>query len=171
MAEVDKMDRIHGVEAIIGYQFTETSMIWEALQAAGSGVYAIGNRYLYKGNKGLAVLGDKVLDLALALAWHEAAGAPGNKLHIMERHLRLGADLDPAEYDRIRQSVADNITLDRIGRATGLVAFVNQGRSSLGVVSPITMTATVEAILAAVYLDSNMDTVQRVMNTLGLVPT
>ena len=33
------------------------------------------------------------------------------------------------------------------------------------------MTATVEAILGAVYLDSNMDTVKRVMLTLGLVPS
>ena len=75
------------------------------------------------------------------------------------------------EFNRIRQSVADNSNLDRIGRGTGIVAFVNQDRSTRGLVSPITMTATVEAVLGAVYLDSNMDTVKRVMNTLGLVPS
>ena len=78
MAEVDKMNLIHGVEAIIGYQFTETSMIWEALQAAGSPVQVIGNRRIDAGNKRLAILGDCVLDLALAEAWLEGTGPPGN---------------------------------------------------------------------------------------------
>ena len=32
------------------------------------------------------------------------------------------------------------------------------------------MTATVEAIIGAVYLDSNMTAVKQVMGTLGLVP-
>ena len=77
MAEVDKMNRIHGVEAIIGYRFTESSMIWEALQAAGSPVQVIGNRRIVGGNKRLAVLGDCVLDLALAEAWHEGTGPRG----------------------------------------------------------------------------------------------
>ena len=77
MAEVDKMNRIHGVEAIIGYQFTEYSRIWEALQAAGSPVLFIGDRRIDCGNKRLAVLGDCVLDLALAEAWHEGTGPRG----------------------------------------------------------------------------------------------
>ena len=72
------MNRIHGVEAIIGYQFTEYSSIWEALQAAGSPVQFIGNRRIDGGNKRLAVLGDCVLDLALAEAWHEGTGPRGN---------------------------------------------------------------------------------------------
>ncbi len=33
------------------------------------------------------------------------------------------------------------------------------------------MTATLEAILGAVYLDSGLDAVKGVMRTLGLVPT
>ena len=85
--------------------------------------------------------------------------------------MRLGADLDPENFDAIRQSVANNANLEMIGHATGLVAFVNLERGSQGVVSKVTMSATVEAILGAVYLDSNMDTVKRVMNTLGLVPS
>ncbi|CAD6593755.1 MAG: hypothetical protein ASARMPRED_007912 [Alectoria sarmentosa] len=152
MAHNHMMYSIHGVENIIDYQFTNTGMIWEALQAAGSPVYVIGNRRLVDGNKRLAVLGDKVLDLALAEAWHEGDDAR-------------------VRFDQIRQQVAGNPNLDRIGRATGLVAFVIHSPSSLGVVSRITMSATVEAILGAVYLDSDMNTVRRVMTTLGLVPT
>ena len=83
--------------------------------------------------------------------------------------LRLGADHGSGNFDAIRQSVANNANLERIGNATGLVAFVNLNPGSLGVVSKAIMTATVEAVLGAVYLDSNMDTVKRVMHTLGLV--
>ena len=83
--------------------------------------------------------------------------------------MRRGADLDPGNFDVIRQTVASNANLERIGNATGLVAFVNLNRGSGGFVSKAVMTATVEAILGAVYLDSHMDTVKRVMNTLGLV--
>ncbi|KAF6221564.1 hypothetical protein HO133_002420 [Letharia lupina] len=146
------MDKIRGVEEIIGYQFSDPWTIWEALQAAGSPVQTIGNRRLVGGNRRLAVLGDRVLDLAIAEAWHEG----------MEARVR---------FDQIRQAVGGNLNLDRIGRVTGLVAFVNQNPSTLGVVSPVTMSATVEAVLGAVYLDSDMNTVKRVMNTLGLVPT
>jgi len=52
------------------------------------------------------------------------------------------------------------------------VEFINKNRSSWGAVSPITASDTVEAVLAAVFLDSgSMDAVKQVMNTLGLVPT
>lgn len=85
--------------------------------------------------------------------------------------LRSRADFISVRFDQIRQAVGGNLNLDRIGRVTGLVAFVNQNPSTLGVVSPVTMSATVEAVLGAVYLDSDMNTVKRVMNTLGLVPT
>lgn len=72
MANNGMMDNIHGVEQIIGYSFTDPWMIWEALQAAGSPVNIIGNRRLVDGNKRLALLGDTVLQLALAETWLNA---------------------------------------------------------------------------------------------------
>ena len=168
MAEIDKMNRIHGVEAIIGYQFTEHSRIWEAVQAAGSPVQIIDNRRIDGGNKRLAVLGDCVMDLALAEAWLEGTGPRGD-IYTSCGDFEIRADPGQGNFDAIRQSVANNANLERIGNATGLVAFVNLNPGSLGVVSKAVITATVEAILGAVYLDSNMDTVKRVMNTLGLV--
>ena len=69
----------------------------------------------------------------------------------------------------ILQRIGSNANLDRVGRRHGLDAFVcrnpAQGRS----VSPITMRATVEAILGAVYLDGGIGSVSQVMETLGLV--
>lgn len=145
------MTSIHGVEDIIGYHFTNPSMIWEALQAAGSPVYVIGNRRLVDGNKRLALLGDTVLQLALAETW-------------------LDANEPRARFDQIRLEVGSNPNLDRIGRETGLVAFVSKNPSQGNAVSFATMTATVEAVIGAVYLDGDMTAVKRIMGTLGLAP-
>ncbi|KAL9032947.1 MAG: hypothetical protein Q9180_006212, partial [Flavoplaca navasiana] len=71
-------------------------------------------------------------------------------------------------YDRIRQTVGSNNNLNSIGLASNLDAFINLAAGGR-TVSPITMAATVEAIIGAVYLDANnMDTVKAVMDTLGL---
>jgi len=76
----------------------------------------------------------------------------------------------PGHFDRIRQQVGSNLNLDRICRYTGLEAFINKNQSQGNIASAVTTSATLEAVLGAVYLDSDMDTVKRVMTTLGLVP-
>lgn len=82
----------------------------------------------------------------------------------------LYADLRPVCYDRIIQKVNCNANLDRAGSRTGLAAFINQTPSTSGFDHPVFIAAAVRAILGAVYLDSNIDTAKRVMNTLGLLP-
>lgn len=74
------------------------------------------------------------------------------------------------QFSHTLSQVASNANLDRIGRQRGLQRFVNVNPSQRQVVSPITMAATMEAILGAVYLDSNLEEVGEVMRTLGLVP-
>lgn len=74
------------------------------------------------------------------------------------------------QFSQTLSQAASNANLDRIGRQRGLQRFVNANPSQRQVVSPITMAATVEAILGAVYLDSNLEEVGEVMRTLGLVP-
>lgn len=66
--------------------------------------------------------------------------------------------------------MGSNANLDRVGRENGLDCYINVNPSQVGVISPVTMTATVEAILGAVYLDGGMDMVQHVMAKLGLGP-
>ncbi len=73
-------------------------------------------------------------------------------------------------FSQTLSQVASNANLDRIGRQRGLHRYVNSNPSQRQVVSPITMAATMEAILGAVYLDNNLEKVWEVMQTLGLVP-
>ncbi|KAL8719450.1 MAG: hypothetical protein Q9225_003539 [Loekoesia sp. 1 TL-2023] len=139
---------VHGVESIIGYTFDDPYLVWEAISAAGS-IITLGHRRFPNGNKRLAILGDTVLHLALAEAWYEGT--------------------EPrATFDRIRQQVASNNNLNVVGLAHQLDAFVNLSPGQ-AVISPITMAATVEAIIGAVYLDSkSMHSVKAVLQTLGL---
>ncbi len=62
--------KIQGVEDTILYYFNNSDILWEALQAAGSGVTSIGGRPLMDGNKRLAILGDAVLNVALIEEWY-----------------------------------------------------------------------------------------------------
>ena len=76
---VQMISKIQGVEETIGYEFDKKSILWEALQAAGSGVTNIDGRPLTDGNKRLALLGDAIVDVALIEQWYaglEPKGEP-----------------------------------------------------------------------------------------------
>ena len=72
------------------------------------------------------------------------------------------------DWNHIRQSVASNANLQRIGLELGLDRFIGVAEGT----SPATLRAvadSVEAILGAVYLDSGLPEVKDVMDALGLV--
>ena len=69
----------------------------------------------------------------------------------------------------IVQTVLTNSNMDRVARLQGLDRFVNRNPSQGQMVSANVLTATLEAIIGAVWLDSDLATVKRVMRTLGLV--
>ncbi|KAL9018230.1 MAG: hypothetical protein Q9185_004444 [Variospora sp. 1 TL-2023] len=146
MSLTAKMERaVTGIQEIIGYTFNDPGLVWEAVSAAGSFTSG-GNRHFADGNKRLAVLGDTVLQLALAEHWYEGV------------------------YDNIRQQVGSNANLSIVGRTANIDAFVNLSGAQR-TVAPLTMAVTVEAILGAVYLDSKgIVAVKAVMEKLGLKP-
>lgn len=160
---------LEAVQDIIGYQFTERLILWEAMQAAGSMVRSAGGREFVDGNKRLAVIGDTVLQLVLAEEWYRGGTSRGI-LHGAYTSARSVLMQAAEQFSQTLSQVASNANLDRIGRQRGLQRFVNGNPSQRQVVSPITMAATMEAILGAVYLDSNLGEVEEVMQTLGLVP-
>ncbi|KAI4114977.1 MAG: hypothetical protein LQ345_004334 [Seirophora villosa] len=148
----EKMERaIAGIQDIIGYTFSDPALVWEAICAAGSFTSG-GNRTFADGNKRLAVLGDTVLQLALAEDWYG------------------GRDTREV-FTRIRQEVGSNVSLNLVGRTSNISALVNLSPGQRAI-APNTMAATVEAILGAVYLDSQgMTAVKAVMRTLGMTPS
>ena len=77
MASTTMADMLYNVESKIGYHFIDPSILWEALQAAGSNVRQIGARRLPDGKKRLALLGDAVLKLALLAEWYDGEEPKG----------------------------------------------------------------------------------------------
>ncbi|KAL8910887.1 MAG: hypothetical protein Q9171_003842 [Xanthocarpia ochracea] len=155
MASAQMNNAVDGVEHIIGYVFKDRFLLWEALQAAGSSVLQAGNRTIPNGNKRLALLGDTILQLVLVEQWYAGGQA------------RDTSDGSPVVFDRDRQRVGSNNNLNTLGIQAGLDFFVNLAGGTT-VVSPVTMSATVEAILGAVYLDGGLQAVTPVMQALGL---
>lgn len=67
--------------------------------------------------------------------------------------------------------IGSNANLDKVGRTHGLDKLINKNPSDENAsVGQITMATTVEAILGAVYIDSDMKSVTAVMWNLGLIP-
>lgn len=64
------LDKTHACEAAIGYKFQDPWLLWEALQADGSPVAHLGIPRYEAGNMRLAIVGDRILDLLLALHWY-----------------------------------------------------------------------------------------------------
>lgn len=81
----------------------------------------------------------------------------------MSSDTRLGVVSD------IVREVGSNANLDRVGRLHGLDELICANPAQAGYISPATMSATVEAVLGAVYLDGGINRVSHVMQRLGLV--
>ncbi|KAL8861713.1 MAG: hypothetical protein Q9178_001914 [Gyalolechia marmorata] len=148
MASAQMNKAVDGVEPLIGYAFQDRFLLWEALQAAGSSVFRAGDRTIPNGNKRLALLGDTILQLVLAEQWYA-----GGQARVV--------------FDQDRKRVGSNVNLNTLGIQAGLDGFVNLAGGEK-FASPVTMSATVEAILGAVYLDGGLQAVTPVMQALGL---
>ena len=162
----DKQAKIQGIEDIIEHTFQDRELLWEALQAPGS------NELYPTGNRTMAVVGDTVLKLVLLEDLKATGATPGT---MFRRKTEMLADITDCLLGIISNAVSrigSNSNLDQCGRMNGLEHFINKNPSQGNNVSPVTMTATVEAILAAVYYDSGRttDNVRTVMDTLGLWP-
>ena len=170
MATTQMLYKTRGVEAIIGYSFTDPLILWEALQAAGSGICSAGTRRFADGNKRLAMLGDAILKLVLVQEWYGSSDVRGI-LPFLSTTVAPASDTGLERASDIVGRVGSNANLGRVGRLYGLDEFICRNPSQAVYISPNTMAATVEAILGAVYLDGGINHVSQVMQTLGLVAT
>ncbi|KAG4427505.1 hypothetical protein IFR05_017012 [Cadophora sp. M221] len=159
MSRIEKLKRIklsnlqqRELQRKLGYVFVDSSILLEALQAAGNGVSQIGGRKITDGNKRLAMLGDSVLQLALLDDWF------------------VGGDSRGTGSTSLR-TIGNNHNLNKRGQAFGLRKFINKHRSVVNDLVPQrTMSATVEALIGAVFIDSNqsLKDVKIAMKGLGL---
>ncbi|TVY55577.1 Ribonuclease 3 [Lachnellula cervina] len=142
---MSKQQSIAALEGILAYSFEDPNISWLALQAAGSGIGGP------DGNKTLAMIGDAIMKFILVV-------------DLAKRGLSRGA------IDSTTQLIVSNNNVAQVCNDTGITQCINGNPSQLGVQSPKTRAATVEAILAAVFQDSgnDIDEVRRVMNILGL---
>ncbi|EPS45551.1 hypothetical protein H072_445 [Dactylellina haptotyla CBS 200.50] len=127
------------IESIIGYHFQSVSLLTEALEAAGRAVTHETEGGM-DGNKRLALVGDAILTLIHVDLWY-----PSEK------------DREIAQ-DAIRKDTS-NINLQRLAEHLGITEEVlpNPSQKSLGRIPKTTAASTMEALLAAVWLDSDKD--------------
>lgn len=162
----------HDLERRLGHIFENPNLMWEALQAAGNGVVQIGDRKIDDGNKKLAMLGDTILKLAILRDWF-VSGEPRSKptISTLLSSLHLHLTIKPEAGHNFQSHVGSNRHLDKCGRAAGLERYVNKNRSTKGFVPKSTMSAAVEALIGAVFIDSgeSLHAVKVAIKGLGLL--
>ncbi|KAJ6021098.1 hypothetical protein N7540_006602 [Penicillium herquei] len=124
--------KIQAVERILQYEFQDKRLLEQALEAAGSTSRP-------EGNKRLALLGGAALQLSHHEVGFEARQSIG--------HITISLS---------KKASKENLTA--IGFSLGLNKFIILNLSSQGVVQPRLMATTVEALIGAVYRDSQNST-------------
>ncbi|OOF93982.1 hypothetical protein ASPCADRAFT_209230 [Aspergillus carbonarius ITEM 5010] len=129
-------ERVDALQRIIGYTFTNQALLYEALHAAGGFYVSMAARR--DGHKDLAQVGDAVLRMTLTLDGYQA------------RKTRL-------EISDTISSNASNPNLAATGFEKALNNFVIANPAQGRIISKGVMASTVEALIGAVYIDSNLD--------------
>ncbi|KAJ6019793.1 hypothetical protein N7499_003109 [Penicillium canescens] len=132
------------LECLIGYHFQDRGLMEEALEEVGPGT---------AGNERLALLGDTILSLMLLRRWY----CEGNTTE---------------QGTNLLQAYACNKHLTSRAKALGLQKFIHQRLDLERGVPDHALATTVEAILGAVWLDSeeSLRKVNNVMSKISLYP-
>lgn len=166
MTALLKAPTVRKLQSKLGYTFKNPQYLWEAVQARGSVSHpdevssagterpGAGLHNFPDGNKRLALLGDTILKLAILEDWYKGQESR-------------------EKITRFIGNVGANPSLITIGRAKGLDALINKNPSDKGYpVGGRTIADTIEAIIGAVYVDSNSNVqiVKEVMQKLDMTP-
>ncbi|KAI1132250.1 ribonuclease III domain-containing protein [Nemania abortiva] len=136
-------------QKIINYQFQNEDLLWEALQAPGSGVVTLNGRVLAQGNKNLAAIGDAVATLII-------------KSHCYEMDRSIG------HTTLYLATLVGNARLASLCNEAGLTDCINRNPSLDGVEAR-TRADTIEAIIGAVYRDGGINSAESVMRSLRVI--
>ncbi|KAJ5993196.1 hypothetical protein N7451_008920 [Penicillium sp. IBT 35674x] len=147
------------LEQMIGHHFHAQGLLEEALEESG---------LASAGNERLALIGDKVLDLMLLRRWYREGNTTG-----MPTPSRMDTTLMYAEQGTsLLQTYACNKQLTSTARDLNLQRFIHPRPDLERNIPDSTLATTVEAIVGAVWLDSNEDVqqVDEAMEKIGLYP-
>ena len=145
---------------VVGHHFLHRGLMEEALEETG---------LASAGNERLALLGDKILALMLLRRWYHEGNTTG-----MPTPSIMGIRLIYTEQGTsLLQTYACNKQLASMARDLDLQRFIHQRPDLERSVPDSTLASTVEAILGAVWLDSdeNVQQVNEVMEKIGLYPS
>lgn len=137
MNAIDKR-RTDGLQKIIGYDFKNPELLWEAFRHAS---YA--NEHVdtdFKDNERLEFLGDAVLDLAIS--------------HLLMERFQ---EAEEGRLSKYRALIVDETGLCHVAQSLGLGEYILLGKGeeqSCGREKPSILANTVEAVLGAIYLDA-----------------
>ncbi|KAK2730150.1 ribonuclease III [Colletotrichum kahawae] len=151
MNDNNRKQKEDGAMAIIGYEFRDRDLLWEALQGKGSLVTQIGGRLLRDNNKKMALVGDGFITL------------------VIRKDAYKDDLVTKGEMNRRVVTLANNARLESLCDNSGLTRCINVSPVNGGVVSRDNKSATVEATVAAVFFDAGIDAAERVMENLGIV--
>ncbi|KAI6804100.1 hypothetical protein KC356_g2767 [Hortaea werneckii] len=131
------------IQDLAGYSFRDENILLDALDTTGLRVQ--------QSNQRMALLGDAILKFVILGDWYPTGTPKG------------------AGNDHV-SSIGSNANLAAAARLHGIEACVLTNPGHRGPVSQATLSTTVEAIIGAVYLDSekNLDAVRTFMEALGL---
>jgi ribonuclease-3 len=149
------------VQSVIGHTFAKPGLLKEALDTTGLRTA--------ESNQRLAMLGDALLKMILLDDWYAGGSAKGTRA---TKSSTMGTITDKVsgEGNNLVSFIGSNANLAIRARGVGLDRHVIVNPGHRGNVSDKTLATTVEALLGAVYLDSekDMESVSQAMILLGL---
>jgi ribonuclease III len=161
---------VEHVQSVIGYRFSDSRLLLEALRAAGSGYNMHPSNIAIDGNKRLATLGDAIMKMAVLDEWYASMSERGIAQYNRRRSLLTGLVAVASRHVAI---IGSTETLSGYGRGMGLATCISTNPSQVTQPpSSAIISRTLQAIVGAVWLDSgrNFEMVKHVLYYIKLLP-
>ncbi|KAH7111826.1 ribonuclease III domain-containing protein [Dendryphion nanum] len=129
------MSAYESLQDKLGYHFSNMSLLGEAFLAAGASVSRSDIEGPVQGNKRLALVGDAVLRLCILDDWYPK-----------------GTDTESG--DNLVQDIGTNEKLRTVAKEWNLTDLLKENPCQQGEKTTTTLASTVEAVIGAVWLDS-----------------
>jgi ribonuclease-3 len=147
------------LQKMLHYDFKDKRILEEALTAAGQTPSRAGMNTRGHGNKALAQVGDALLRLVVVDDAVEAGANTGKPL-ISVRSRPNQADLSVAQCQHLCSAELSNDNLFKIEEKQKIGGCIRTSPCQKGQVSRVTGASTVEALIGAVWIDSERDLAQ-----------